>query len=186
MMNKKVSYLFLKSFFFYYFFFNHAYAQTYTTESGHAEFKAKASLNSYTGNSNQLKGSINLKEKTVYFSVPFESIDTGIKKRNKHMKELIETDKYPDAEFEGKIISDFNSEKEGNQKVTVKGNFKMHGVSREITVEGTLTRTGDKLTANAEWKVLITDYKITPPKIFGNKVQDEHIIVINADMEKRN
>ncbi|GAL85303.1 hypothetical protein MYP_2532 [Sporocytophaga myxococcoides] len=185
MMNKKVISLFLNPFFFFYLLLNNVNAQTFTTESGHAEFKAKASLNSYTGNSNQLKGTINLKQKTVYFSVPFESIDTGIKKRNKHMKELIETDKYPNAEFEGKIISDLNAEKDGSQKVTVKGNFKMHGVSREITVEGSLRRNGDKLTAEAEWKVLITDYKITPPKIFGNKVQDEHTIIIKTDLEKK-
>ncbi len=185
MINIKVVSLFLRSFFFFYLLLNHAYAQTFTTESGHAEFKAKASLNSYTGNSDQLKGRINLKEKTVYFTIPFESIDTGIKKRNKHMMELIETDKYPNAEFEGKIISDFNAEKDGSQKVTVKGNFKMHGVSKEITVEGSLTRNGDKLTAEADWKVLITDYKITPPKILGNKVQDEHTIIIKTDLEKR-
>ncbi|MBO9703798.1 MAG: YceI family protein [Sporocytophaga sp.] len=166
-------------------FLNNVYAQTYTTEKGHAEFKAKASLNSYTGTSNQLRGSINLNEKTVYFSIPFESIDTGIEKRNKHMKELIETDKYPNAEFEGKIISNFDTEKEGSQKVTVKGHFKMHGVSKEITVEGTLTRKGSNLIADADWKVLITDYKITPPKMLGNKVQDEHTIVIKAEMEKR-
>jgi len=166
-------------------FLNNVYAQTFTTEKGHAEFKAKASMNSYTGTSDQLKGSINLKDKTVYFSIPFESIDTGIEKRNKHMKELIETDKYPNAEFEGKIISNFNEEKEGSQKVTVKGHFKMHGVSKEITVEGSITRKGDKLTADADWKVLITDYKIKPPSMLGNKVQDEHTIVIKADMDKR-
>jgi polyisoprenoid-binding protein YceI len=185
MMNIKVVSPSLKLFFFFYLLLNHVCAQTFTTESGHAEFKAKASLNSYTGTSDQLKGKINLKEKTVYFSVPFKSIDTGIKKRNKHMMELVEADKYPNIEFEGKIISDFNAEKEGSQKVTVRGNFKMHGVLKEITVEGSLTRNGDKLTAEADWKVLITDYKITPPKILGNKVEDEHTITIKTELEKK-
>jgi polyisoprenoid-binding protein YceI len=162
------------------------YAQTYTTSNGHAEFHAKASLNSYTGKSDQLKGTINVAEKTVRFSVPFQSIDTGIKKRNKHMQELIETDKYPDAAFEGKIISEFDINKKESQKVTVKGNFTMHGATKEITVEGTLTGIGDRLTVEADWNVLITDYNITPPKKLGNKVQDEHTIRIKADLEKSN
>ena len=60
------------------------------------------------------------------------------------------------------------------------GIFKIHGKEKEIEVNGTLKREGDKLHLKAGWILLLEDYEIVPPQILFIKVDQEQEIKINA------
>jgi polyisoprenoid-binding protein YceI len=156
-----------------------AYAQVYTTDNGYAKFDASTSMSSYSGETNSLAGSINLETRAIEFKVPVDSIKTGNGARDKDMYELLKTDEYPYITFEGVLTTDFDPEGD-RQKAVAKGNFTIRDHSRDITVEGTLEKTGQGLELLASWTLMITDYNIERPSIFFVKVKDVHELSINA------
>jgi polyisoprenoid-binding protein YceI len=159
-------------------------AQSYYTDKGNAEFQAHATVNSYTGKSNELKGQVNLESKMVHFKLPIKSINTGVDKRNRDMAKLLEVDKYPDAEFLGQIVSKFDPKSTDPQQVKASGVFTLHGVSKPLTVDGVLDRNSNSLHIETQWDMQITDYNIKPPRFLFNKVDDKHHIVVNADLKE--
>lgn len=154
--------------------------QVYKTQNGYAEFKAKASLHTYKGKSNNLEGKIDLEQSTVNFQLRIKSIKTGIKKRNRDMYKLLEIEQYPFVKFDGKLISDFDQESSTKQNVKVSGDFTLHGVTKKLEIEGTLQKTNKGLKAEATWPIMITNYNTTPPRILFFKVRDKHILSIDA------
>lgn len=156
------------------------WGQTYMTKSGHAEFDSSVPLHSFTGKSDHLVGKINLDDSTVDFYLDVNTLETGISKRDKDMLETLEAEEYPFAEFFGKLNSPFDPDKEGAQKVTVDGEFTVHGVTKEISVEGTLENTSEGLQLDAAWTLNMEDYNIEPPGILFYRVSEEIDIRINA------
>lgn len=155
-------------------------AQQYMTEEGHAEFHSEVPLHSFTGESDHLVGSIDLSDSTVDFYVDLETFDTGISKRDKDMRETLKTDEYPFAEFFGKLVSDFDIDDSSTQPATVQGEFTIHGVTREVEIDGTLQKTSEGLKVEASWAVDIEDYDIEPPGILFYRVNETQDIEIEA------
>lgn len=158
----------------------YTHAQEFKTESGQAVFHSRVPLHSFTGSSNHLVGFISLADSTVDFYLDLNTLETGISKRDKDMRSTLETDKYPFAEFFGKLITDFDPDHKTRQEVTVRGEFTIHGVSREIEVEGTLQRTDEGLRVSAAWIINIEDYDIEPPGILFYRVNKDQKIEIDA------
>ncbi|MDX1618666.1 MAG: YceI family protein [Balneolaceae bacterium] len=155
-------------------------AQAYKTESGHVEFHSEVPLHSFTGTSEHLVGLIDLGDSTVDFYIDLTTLDTGIDKRDKDMRNTLDTDQYPFAEFFGKLVSDFDRQVDTPQPATVRGKFTLHGISREIEVNGTLQNTSGGLEVHAEWTVNIEDYDIKPPGILFYRVDKNQDVIIDA------
>lgn len=150
------------------------------TDSGTAIFHSEVPLHSFTGSSDFLTGLINLEDGTVDFYLDLTTLDTGIQKRDRDMKETLETGKFPFAEFFGSLSTDFNPDDTSEQPVKVKGDFKIHGVSREVTIDGTLQMKPEGLMVTANWVLELEDYDIVPPSLLFVKVDQEQKIEIEA------
>lgn len=161
-------------------------AQTYYTETGKAVFHSEVPLHTFSGTSEHLTGMIDLQTKVVDFYLDLATLDTGIGKRDRDMRQTLETDKYPFAEFYGSLTSEFDTSSTEEQNAVVKGNFKIHGVEREIEVEGTLQLTDEGLLLKANWILLLKDYEIEPPSILFVKVDQEQKIEIEALLKPQN
>ena len=146
--------------------------QAFLTKNGHAEFKSRVPLHSFTGVSDLLVGAINLADSTVDFYLDLTTLKTGIGKRDKDMRITLETDELPFAEFYGKMVTLFDPESEQSQEVRVDGIFTIHGISKDISVTATLTMHGDGLHASASWKLNLRDYNIKPPRLLFIKVDE--------------
>lgn len=161
-----------------------AVAQILATDKAQATVSGKTSMAAYTGSSNQLEGNINLESREVSFKIPLESIKTGNGSRDKDMYKALEITSFPEATFYGKIMADFDLEKEENQKVMVKGDFEIHGVARPLEVSVDLKPTPEGVLFYTFWPVNITDFGIKRPSVFFMKVNDEHRIVIEGVLKK--
>ena len=160
-------------------------AQVYTTKEGIANFKAKMSFSSYTGESDRLNGTINFATGEVAFRLPVKSIKTGKDKRDEHMYELLKLQKYPDVVFEGKLIDDFDFDKKAKQTVKVKGDFTLAGSTRQITVPLDLDPVSKGIQLNATWSLLITDYGLERPSLAFIKVNDKHDLSVVAVLKEK-
>lgn len=159
-------------------------AQRLQTEQAHAEVSGSAPGTPYTGKSDQLKGTLDIQSGEVDFRIPLKSIKTGKNKRDDHMNEALETDKYPEATFKGKITSGFDPQKKEKQNLTLHGDFTIHGVTKNIDIKGTARPEGEKVNFSAEWTIDITDYDIEPPKVLTVKVNPEHTITVSGTLNK--
>lgn len=160
-------------------------AQSFKTEEGKAVFHSRVPLHTFTGESDRLVGLINLETGTVDFYLDLATLETGIGKRDRDMKETLEVEEYPFAEFFGNLTTDFDPAVTDTQNVTVKGDFKIHGVEREVEISGKLLNKGDSLLLQAGWMLRLEDYDIIPPKLLFVKVDQEQKIEISAELKKQ-
>ncbi len=154
--------------------------QSYYSETGTAQFTSSVPLHNFTGTSESLVGMIKLEDMSVDFYIDLETLDTGNAKRDKDMLLTLETKKYPFGEFFGKITSEFDASSSEEQPVIVEGNFTIHGQTKEVKIEGTLTNTDEGLLVKAAWILNLDDYDIVPPKLLIIKVDEEQAIEIEA------
>ncbi len=158
----------------------------YYTDSGYAEFHSSVPLDTFTGKSDYLTGMIDLSENEIDFYLDLETLKTGNNRRDRDMYRTLKVDNYPFAEFTGKLDSDFDESTNETQSVKATGEFKVHGVSREVTIEGSLQKISDSLLLKAEWILDLRDHDIEPPGILIYRVADEIEIEIEATLEAKN
>lgn len=155
-------------------------AQTYGTQRGTAEFTSSVPLHTFTGTSTYLTGEVNFDTGVVDFYVDLETIETGIARRDRDMRETLETDQYPYAEFTGRLTTLFDTDESGRQAARVEGTFTVHGVSRSVIVAGSLEKVGSQIRLTADWELRLDDYNIEPPRLLMVRVDEVQAIHINA------
>ncbi|PIQ63752.1 MAG: hypothetical protein COV99_01610 [Bacteroidetes bacterium CG12_big_fil_rev_8_21_14_0_65_60_17] len=157
-----------------------ATAQTFITREGTATFTSSVPLHEFTGTSGALSGMISLETDTVDFFLDLATLDTGKKKRDKDMRRTLEVDEFPFAEFTGTLTTPVDLLQSEPQPATVRGQFTLHGVTRDVVVHGTLTPRGEALELSAAWTLNLEDYRIEPPRLLVIKVDPEQDIEIRA------
>lgn len=158
-------------------------AQTvFETKSGHVTFRSEVPTHTFTGESDQLVGRINLEESTVDFYVDVHTLETGVARRDRDMLETLEAEEYPFAEFYGTLNDSVDLNRQEPQPVTVTGDFTIHGVTQEITVDGVIEPVEEGLRVEAEWTVRLEDYNIEPPGILFYRVDQEQDVSIEATL----
>jgi len=174
-----------------------AYAETFQIEPKEegtlVKFRSEAPIESFEGKTKEVKGHITVDlsdlsdSADVYVEVPLATLDTGIGLRNKHMRENhLETEKYPDAVFEGSRVVDPPSgglEPDSTYRFEMQGDFSLHGVTREITVpiEATYSR-GDGteiLRIETEFDVRLADYDISRPSFLFMQLDEVQHVTVN-------
>lgn len=161
-------------------------AQKYMAEDGKAVFISETPLTTFSGESSSLAGFLDLESNVVDFYLDLNTLDTGIGLRDKHMrKNYLETDKYPFAEFTGKvqILPDsFDKPKE----VKVEGTFKIHGVERQVLIPGSMVKEAGGIRVKASWDLLLQDYQIEIPKVVFYQLSEKQLISIDILLKPTN
>jgi polyisoprenoid-binding protein YceI len=85
----------------------------------------------------------------------------------------MESEKYPKAIFRGKINEPVDYTKDGETKVTITGKMELHGVSRDVTMDGLITKTGNDLKLNSKFKMKVADYNIQVPSMYVKNIAEE-------------
>lgn len=158
-------------------------AQVFKTDTGHAEVKGSNGMVDYTGVTDQLHGTVNLNTDSVNFQLPLKTLKTGNSLRDDHMLSTLEAEKFPKAKFSGKIISDF-PETNNSRKVTVKGDFTIHGQTKTIKVSGKVRRTAKMLKIKGAYPIKITAYGMERAGFWFTKINDKHTINVNVTLNK--
>jgi polyisoprenoid-binding protein YceI len=101
-------------------------------------------------------------------------------------KKYLEIDKYQKAGFKGKIQGKIDYDKPGSYIVTASGKLKIHGVEKDVTQKGTVTvLEGGQVKLKSEFNIILADYKIETPKILGQKMTEDKVLVkIEATLTK--
>ena len=81
-------------------------------------------------------------------------------------------------------ISNIDFEKDGKHTVSVTGQLSIHGETKTITTLGTITIQSGTTTANADFNISLTDYKINIPSLAKDKISNSVKIVVSLQYEK--
>jgi len=148
-------------------------------------FISDAPIEDFDGTTNKIdgyaiwEGNEPLQKSEIYLEVDLASIDTGIGLRNRHMREhYLETDKYPRAEYSGKLTK---AEKQSDTvyKVATEGKMTIHGVENPFAAEGTVTVDGMLFRVQVSFPIKLSDYKIKIPKIMFYKIDETMDLQLN-------
>jgi polyisoprenoid-binding protein YceI len=163
------------------------FGQEYLTTKGQVTFLSKAPLNEFEGKSSSLKGLVNLETNLLDFFVDLNTLKTGIGLRDSHMREnYLETDKFPFAEFTGKLVQLPTLVMANKTPVKAVGKFKIHGIERDIEVLGFLTLIQNgKVELDTSFEILLSDYQIPLPKLVFYELAQEQKVTINAILTQK-
>ncbi|MGE5409659.1 MAG: YceI family protein [Clostridiales bacterium] len=142
------------------------------------KFTSDAKIENFDGTTDKIDGYIYwdgddiLSKSKIYFEVDLRTIDTGIGLRNRHMREdYLETDKYPMTNFKGKLIK-AEKASSGGYNVTAEGDMFIHGVTRPLTINATMTPSGNGFRIKSNFEVKLSDYKIPIPQLMFLKISE--------------
>lgn len=107
--------------------------------------------------------------------------------QNKLMEEhfnekYMESEKYPNSAFRGKINETIDFTKDGDHNVTVTGKLNIHGVDAMRTIPGTISIKNGLITMKSTFKVKCVDHKIEIPTLVVAKVAEEIDVTVNMVM----
>ncbi len=97
----------------------------------------------------------------------------------------VESDKFPRAEFKGSIVNNaaVSYAKDGVYPVKVKGKLSLHGETKDVETDGTITVKSGKINAAARFEVLLADYKVSIPTLVADKVSKTAVINVVCSLE---
>ena len=156
----------------------------FTVSTGSISFRSDAPLELIKASSNQLKGIFNAEKKQFAFTIninSFKGFNSPL--QQEHFNEnYLESDKYPRASFEGKIIEDIDLHKDGLYSIRAKGNLSVHGVVQERIIKCEINIKNNIVSIKSNFTVLLADHNITIPKVVHEKLASEIKIEVKADL----
>ncbi|NIG52880.1 YceI family protein [Chitinophaga sp. Cy-1792] len=158
------------------------YSQDIVTAKGATiSFYSSAPLEDIEAKSTQAVSAINIKTRAINFQVPITSFEFEESLMQEHFNsEYMESGKYPNSVFNGKITDNVDLSKDGTYNVTVTGTLNLHGVSKAYTVKATIVAQGGALKANAKFNVRLADHNIKIPTIIVKNIAEVVAVTVNG------
>ena len=97
----------------------------------------------------------------------------------------MESSKFPNAIFQGKIIDEVDFSKDGVYVVRAKGVLNIHGVEKERIIKTTLSINNNIVTVYSKFDVLTMDHNIKIPRIVHDKIASDIIVEVKAALKKK-
>ena len=108
------------------------------TRTGKITFHAGSSLEDIDATNNEVSSALNTKTGELVFNVLVKSFHFRRALMEEHFnEEYMQSDKYPKAQFTGKItnLKDADFGKEGSYNVNAEGDLTIHGVTRKVVLD---------------------------------------------------
>jgi hypothetical protein len=159
-----------------------------TTKNGQISFFSKTPLENIDAVNNEVSSILNTQTGELAFAVLIKGFHFQRALMEEHFNEnYMESSKIPKSTFKGKIanLSTVNLAKEGNYPVTVEGDLTLHGVTKKITVPGTILVKEGKVQALAKFKVKPQDYNIKIPGVVANKIAETIDVAVDCKYEPK-
>jgi hypothetical protein len=158
-------------------------AQRFKIESGSVNFFAGTPLEDIDGTSDKLVGVIDTETNDFAFRIAMNSFEFPRKLMQEHYNEnYLETERYPNADFKGKIEGMIDWKVEGSYAVRAKGIFDVHGVQKTYDVPATVVVEGGQIRIDCRFDMVLEDHDIKRPKIVLMKIAEKADVKVRATL----
>lgn len=162
-------------------------AQIYEVGTGSVHFHSDAPQELIRAQSGQLRGAIDVKKKSFAFRIivsSFQGFNSPLQRE--HFNEnYMETTRYPEGTFVGKIIEDVNVAADGEYDVRAKGKLTIHGLEQERIIKAHVSTKKGRMVITSEFTVTLADYNIKIPRVVYDKLAPEISVSVNATLRPR-
>lgn len=160
------------------------YSQFYQTTSASVRFYSSAPVEDIEAISREGVSVINTKNSTISFKVKMRSFQFEKALMQEHFNEnYMESERFPEASFKGKSNDVIDPASAEFQKLVFKGNFTVHGVTRERELPVLIKFSDDRKTMNleSEFMVKCEDHDIRIPRILWENIAEVIEVTVNAE-----
>jgi polyisoprenoid-binding protein YceI len=145
------------------------------------DFEGEVSLNPDAVEQSSLRMAMHAAALTVTDDIS----ETDRREINRKMREeVLETDSFPDIEYECSRVSG-SKITEGQYMVVLNGDLTLHGVTRSQPVSARVGLNGDLLRATGDFPVRLSDYEIRPVSAAGGTIKLKDELKLSFDISAR-
>ena len=159
----------------------------YYTKNGKIYFSATSSVEKIEATNEKAFSIFSDSAGVFEFAVLLKAFNFDKALMQEHFNEnYVESDKYPKALFKGNVtnFSTVELNKDGVYPVKIKGMLTLHGETKEVNADGSLTIKGGKVTAGkSQFKILLEDFKIDIPSVVKDKISKDVKIDVDVNYE---
>ncbi len=154
----------------------------YSCKEGQVSFFSEAPLENIEAHNGGVNSFLNVATREIAFIIPIRGFRFQKALMQEHFNEkYLESDKYPNATYKGKINEEIDFSKDGTHAVTSNGKMSIHGVERDVVHKGTLVIKKKEINLSSEFIVAIKDYNISIPKLLFQNIADTIQVKMNAN-----
>jgi archaellin len=153
-------------------------------KEGFISFFSSAPLEDIYAKNENVNSLLDVQQKKVAFVVAINGFQFKKKLMQKHFNEkYMESHKYPNALYNGNIITDADLSVPGNYPAKSKGNITIHGVQQAIECEGTLVVSPNNIRLTSTFILKPADFKIKIPKLLVKNIAEEIKVTVDIKYE---
>jgi polyisoprenoid-binding protein YceI len=146
-------------------------AQVLKFDHGTIEFYSGTVVSDIEAISKKADVSLNLNTSEVSVTVDIETFEFEYDLMQEHFNEkYMESEKFPQSKFTGKILQDISNGIEDEMEVDVSGKLTMHGVTKDIKFKARLSKQGEYILVETKIPVVFKNYDIDDPTILSKSV----------------
>ena len=167
---------------FFFLIFSAIAQDVFFTRTGHIYFISHTEAIDIDANNYQVASFLDIATGKIQCAVLIKSFEFTLATAKEHFNEsYMESEKFPKATFKGEIINleEINIEKPGVQKIIVRGEIVIRGISKNIEVTAELTVKENEIIARSEFVLEIADFNIRVPKLVEQRVAKQIAVTVN-------
>jgi polyisoprenoid-binding protein YceI len=162
-------------------------AQKYITKTGFIKFYSDAPMEKIEAVNRQVSSALDVTSGDFVFKVLMKSFHFEKALMQEHFNEnYVESDKYPNADFKGKItnLKEVAFSKDGTYTAAIEGKLTVHGVTKDVKQTGTFEVSGGKILGKAKFNLLLSDYNIAIPGAVVNNISNSVEVTVDIVLDK--
>lgn len=142
----------------------------FIARQGQITFFSYTSVENIEAKNNQVLSILDIEKKEIAVSMLMRAFVFKKDLMYEHFNEsYIESDMYPKASFEGKII-DFNPSIKENQTKIIRGKLTIHGITKEIDIKTNIINKNGAYNLSGDFSILVKDFDIKIPQILSSNI----------------
>ena len=160
--------------------------QKFYTKNGSISFFSKTNMENISAVNNQVMSVLVPQTGTFEFSLLVKGFHFEKALMEEHFNEnYLESSTFPNAQFKGQIsnLSEINFSQDGKYNAKASGKLTIHGVERDVNVEGTVKVSKGSVEILSNFVVKPEDYKIAIPSLVRDNIAKEIKVTVSAVLQ---
>lgn len=157
-------------------------------EATRISFDASATMGKFSGRAQRFGGWADVGDTTTFagtrgeIHVDAASFGTGVALRNRHLRDEMETERYPFIRFVLDRVTPSDRASDRGRAVTLHGRLTIKAATREVEIPATVVRDGGAIVVDGQLPVKFTEYGMRPPTRLGGatRVRDDLTLRFHA------
>jgi len=142
----------------------------FIARQGQISFFSYTSVENIEAKNNQVLSILDIEKEEIAISMLMRAFVFKKDLMYEHFNEsYIESDLYPKANFEGKII-DFDAKSKEQQTKIIRGQLTIHGITKELDIKASIANSNGNYILSGEFDISVKDFEIKIPPILASNI----------------